>query len=243
MGQARTRGARSERPKAALPGRPASLAVLLAIAVLVGSLVIAGCNGGNPPRNLFLDGFDGTLSSLWLVSRPDTSLYTFTPSCLNVRCSNGTLSLGLNDYNNAFLIDNPTTGDFVSTMSVLRFDPLGLPYHQIGMLAYDDDDNYVRSIYGYISPERQLQFGSEVAAVWNSSLTPQDFGTARFYLRLTKTGNQYRQYYSTDGTVWTQANGVVTYGDGTPQKIGFIASDGTGGESRAFVDWFQVDSN
>jgi hypothetical protein len=230
--------------RTAIPGVASGLAALLVVGALAGVGLIAGCDSGSfGPRELFSDDFNGTLSSSWTILHPDGSLYSLEDTYLDLRCSAGTLSLDLSDYNNAFLIDNPTTGDFVATMRVILFSPLALPYHQIAILAYDDDDNYARAIYGHINPQRQLQFGCEVAGSWSSSLTPQDFGTDPFYLRLAKTGNQYTQYYSTDGGAWTQVNGTVTYGDGTPARIGFIASDGSGGESRAHIDWFRVEGD
>ena len=87
---------------------------------------------------------------------------------------------------------------------------------------------------------RQLEIGKETSGNWTSQFTGQDFGSGSFYLRLTKVGNVYTQSFSTDGVLFTNINASITYGDGTPTKLGFIASDDPSETSHAHIDSFTV---
>ena len=113
---------------------------------------------------------------------------------------------------------------------------------QVDILAYDDDDNYVRAVYGSPYGERQLEFFRETNGVdpWPTSLTPHDFGSDPFYLRLTKVGNVYTQYYSLDGATYEQANSPLVFGDGTPAKVGFAAFADPHESTHAYIDSIQI---
>ena len=74
-------------------------------------------------------------------------------------------------------------------MHVDWFVPADANYAQVDLLAWDDDDNNVRSIYGYIYGRRGLEFVREVGDSWTTYHdVPRDFGNESFYLRLQKTG-------------------------------------------------------
>ena len=188
---------------------------------------------------LFRDDFNASIDSQWTILNQDSDYYSLESDHLELRANSGDLWQSRNDYKNLFLIDNPTSRDFDITMRVIGFLP-AMNYTQIDIVAYDDDDNHVRSIYGYIGDRKLLEFGAEIDQVWTTSHELRDFGNAPFYLRLRKVGNTYIQYYSTDGIVFSQANSPITYGDGTPNKLGFVAMVDPSESSVAKIDWFEV---
>jgi hypothetical protein len=188
---------------------------------------------------LFRDDFNASIDSQWTILNQDSGYYSLESDHLALRANNGDLWHFRIDYKNLFLIDNPTNGDFDVTMRIIEFLPAAEKFPQIDIVAYDDDDNHVRSFYGHIGA-RQLEFGTEIDQVWTSSMELRDFGNAPFYLRLRKVGDTYIQYYSTDGIVFIQANPPVTFGDGSPNKLGFVAMVDPSESSVAKIDWFEV---
>jgi len=189
---------------------------------------------------LFRDDFNASIDSQWTILNQDSGYYSLESDHLALRANNGDLWQFRNDYKNLFLIDNPTNGDFDVTMRIIEFLPAAENFPQIDIVAYDDDDNHVRSAYGDIGAI-QLELGAEIDQVWTSTWELRDFGNAPFYLRLRKVGDTYFQFYSTDGIVFSQAtSSPVTYGDGTPNKLGFAAMVDPSESSMAKIDWFEI---
>jgi len=207
------------------------------------TLIVSTATGTVTPdastEPLFRDEFNGSIDSQWTILNQDSGYYSLESDHLALRANNGDLWQFRNDYKNLFLIDNPTNGDFDVTMRIIEFLPAAENFPQIDIVAYDDDDNHVRSAYGDIGA-RQLEFGAEIDQAWKSSWELRDFGNASFYLGLRKIGDTYFQYYSTDGIVFSQVNSPVTYGDGTPDKLGFAAMVDPSESSVAKIDWFEI---
>jgi len=172
----------------------------------------------------FIDNFDGTsLGSWWTVLHENTSTYSVSGGQLHTKTMPGDLAYWDNDYTNLFLINNPYAGqDFVATMKVLNFTPTS-NFQQIDIVAYDNLYNHVRAINGWVWGNRNWQFvygvGSSYLEAGREAMNPV---AEDFYLRLTKTGNVYRQYYSYDGITFTQLNGAITYGNGSPAYLGIV---------------------
>ncbi|MBM4276093.1 MAG: hypothetical protein FJ134_16805 [Deltaproteobacteria bacterium] len=61
-------------------------------------------------------------------------------------------------------------------------------------------------------------------------------------MRLTKEDNTYTQYYSTDGVNFFNPLASLTYGDGTPDWVGFVAMCDWSQSTHAQVDFFEVKS-
>jgi hypothetical protein len=194
---------------------------------------------------LFRDDFNGSISSQWSIQRQDASYYGIQSDSLDLRANGGDLWITNNTAENMFLVNNPTNGDFVVTMRLKSFEPpLGTHAPQVDIFAYDDDDNYVRCDYGVMSQsggQRSIELATEVNTSYSAQYKyPIDFGSSPFYLRLTKVGNTYSQYYSTDGISYLQANTPVAYGDGTPAKLGFTAMVDHSESVHAYIDYFDV---
>ena len=193
---------------------------------------------------LFQDGFNGSIQSAWTITRPDTSFYTINATGLDLRCSS--LDIDVGPYNNAmnlFTIANPTptNGDFVITMKFNSFIPADNNHAQVCIIVMDDEDNFVRANYGFINGARRAEFGKEVAAGWSSQQTALDLGTNAFFLRLTKTGKTYTQSYSTNGTNYAKVNSSITFGDGSPARLGFASGADPSESSHALIDSFTVE--
>ncbi len=82
-------------------------------------------------------------------------------------------------------------------------------YGQGGLIAYGNGDNYVKldaiSDPGQTRINR-IEFRSEVAGVIAepaAAARPMPAGTSNIWLRLSKTGTNYKGEYSFDGTAWT----------------------------------------
>jgi hypothetical protein len=184
-----------------------------------------------------------SLGASWIVKHPNTAYYSVANSKLRTQTLPGDLFEESNDYQNLFLIPNPMGKcDFQVTLKVSGFNPVDY-FQQIGVIAYDDDNNYVMS--SNIHYETQYW---ELAQETNGSVDyiddPVGAVVADFYLRLVKVGNTYRQFFSLDGVHYQERNQAITYGNGAPQYLGFIAMEGTGITATPVpvdIDYFSVE--
>jgi len=193
---------------------------------------------------VFFDHFEGsTLGSAWIVKNPDPSQYSIANSKLNTFTLKGDLHRSDNNYKNLFLIANPLgKGDFRITLKVLDFFPESA-FQQVDIIVYDDDDNYIKCLNGMVAA-RNWEFGSEVNGTYTATKNADGADNSNFYLRLTKTGNIYRQYFSLDGSTFVERNIPVTYGNGAPPYFGFIALEGgvSATPVPVSIDFFKVES-
>ena len=210
---------------------------LFAIAVLGLTMVVSR----NAEASLyFMDDFNGSLDSAWTVDHENTDYYSISNGILDIQSTSGHFTQSVNNYINLFLIDTPTTGDFMVTAFIKSYSPAAVNYAQFDLLAFDDLDNHVRCNYGNISG-RRFEFGKEISGAWSQQLSsPVNFGEDSFYLRLKKVGNVYTQFWSKNGIEFYQENSTIAYGDGTPESLGFIAYVDPTQSSHAYIDWFQV---
>jgi len=197
----------------------------------------------------FIDHFNGTsLGSHWKVFHPNPSHYSVSGGQLHTKTLSGDLWGSTNNYSNLFLINNPYgASDFTATMKVTGFNPKS-NWQQIDLVAYDDDHNHVRCINGWVFGSRNWELVYEV----NEAGHNMDGGAGHvamnpaasdFYLRLVKSGNNYTQYYSYDGFTFYKANGVITYGDGSPTYLGILGLQGSGyyqTPADINIDYFEI---
>jgi regulation of enolase protein 1 (concanavalin A-like superfamily) len=128
-----------------------------------------------------------------------------------------------------FLIPNPLAGkgDFRITLGVTRFEPT-TPYHQVGLLCYLDDDNYLKWTFeaNWRNPgTTNLVLVRETNQESEHDLVVELANPKRFWLRVAKQGNDYQCSYSTDGWKFTVV-GKLPWGDGAPKYVGFLAKNG-----------------
>ncbi|HET8784604.1 MAG TPA: ThuA domain-containing protein, partial [Candidatus Limnocylindrales bacterium] len=121
-------------------------------------------------------------------------------------------------------------------------------YEQGGLLAYKDDDNYVK--YDVLSDDGQdainrIELRSEVGGVIQDpqpQLTPLPANDGDVWLRLTKTGTSYSGEYSFDGTTWTSIGAAVTNAMTEPDFGLFTLGVNDGGGTVGF-DYLAVDGD
>ncbi len=191
---------------------------------------------------LFFDDFSGTqLSSDWVILNEDPAHYNLSGGILDLEATAGDVFSTQNNHENMLLISTPTTGDFRVTVRLQSFVPVSQNFTQFDIVAFDDQDNLVRSIYGHVFGGRNLEFGAEVSSVWTNAVSALDLGSSPFFFRLEKIGNTYTQSYSLDGTTFMQGLSSITYGDGTPNFIGIWAGVDPTESSHALVDYIRVE--
>ena len=97
------------------------------LAIVLGGMALVHVIGGPlPAAVLFRDDFNGGYSGEWSILRYDASYITTQPTALALRANSLDLWQSSNGAKNVFLIDNPTTGDFIATIRVNSFVPSAL---------------------------------------------------------------------------------------------------------------------
>ncbi|MCF6525911.1 family 43 glycosylhydrolase [Streptomyces sp. JJ36] len=118
-------------------------------------------------------------------------------------------------------------------------------YQQAGLVAYVDDDRYLRFSHVAIWNTRQTEFGKEMPYADDLSYGSMTVGppAATTWLRLRHTRDRrtgehrFRAYTSRDGEHWI-AGGTWTLPAGTDPRIGLIAHGGAG--ATAEFGYFRV---
>lgn len=167
-----------------------------------------------------------TLASYWFWVREDPLRWSLTsqPGSLRIDTQFGDIAGTL--YANArnILLQGTVAGDWMIETRV-NVNPFA-NYQQGGLIAYDNDDNYVKIVRGYVSTN-----GGDVVEMISEVGGAMTFFQLRVpakdvYLRLEKTGNDYRGQYSTTGL----ANQWFTVGNASnalaDPKVGLVALTG-----------------
>jgi cytochrome c len=182
------------------------------------------------------------------IIREDASLYNVAGGTLNVTTVNGDI---WQDGDPA-----PTRNFFLQTADHAGADwvietrvdggELSDGFEHAGLLAYADDDNYVKydliSDAGNTIPNR-IELRSEVGSDTQNpqpQLTPLPAGTEAVSLRLIKTGTMYSAEYSFDGETWTSLGPPVPNPMASP-SFGLFAQGGSSGGATVNFEYFSVD--
>jgi regulation of enolase protein 1 (concanavalin A-like superfamily) len=185
------------------------------------------------------DDFHDRFGLKWKIVREDKSHLSLTkhPGRLTITTQRGTIH-GDVDHDastdgirakNIFLIPNPLadTSDFSITLAVSKFAPTTF-YQQVGLLCYDDDANYVKWGYEYAWQEPNT---TNFIMVRQTEMEPEHDlrvvvpNPGKFWMRVTRRGNQYECAYSTDGRDFKVA-GSRPWGEHPPKYLGFLAKNG-----------------
>ncbi|MEE6287399.1 ThuA domain-containing protein [Georgenia sp. MJ173] len=192
------------------------------------------------------DEFDGTAldACRWDVVRPDAD---------HLRVRDGKLELDATT-GDIYGTDNGTPSNFVlqqlegdwTVETLVDGSALTRQYEQGGLIAYVDDDNYVKlDISARNNPGSTLQLGLEMLGEVDGSVTtPSDPTTVQqavWHLRLEKSGDTFTGSYSADGTEWTTFGTVTNAAVAASGKVGLFAL-GTASEDNQTVtfDHFRV---
>ena len=214
---------------------------------------------GTPEHfDVLRDTFHGKYNLNWKIVREDKSHISLTkdPGHLTIITQRGTIhgdvehdaqSQGIR-AKNIFLIRNPLaeTSDFSITLAVSKFTPITY-YQQVGLICYDDDDNYVKWSYEYswLKPDT-----TNFVMVRQTKMEPEHDlvvelpNPGKFWMRITKRGDQYECAYSTDGDDFKVA-GSRPWGEHAPKYLGFLAKNGgnpLANEIDVSIDSFELRS-
>jgi beta-glucosidase len=195
-----------------------------------------------------------TLGSQWTFVRqnPATESLTTNPGSLTITAEQGDLNTTTNTARN--ILVQPALGDW-TIESKLTFNVAPhVNNQQGGIIAYGDDDNYLKVDWEYTSGQPRIVETVEdnlsgvsnptpIAQVLASIPTAGILGTGpntTVWFRMTKTGPRYSSFYSTDGSTWTP---IYTTGASlTDAKVGLFAYNraGTSTDMQVAFDYFHV---
>ena len=216
------------------------LAVLTALTILVpGSSRSDETPGDQPIR----DDFDSKLALEWKTIRPDPthmSLETH-PGKLTITTQNGSIHLSSASAKNLFLVDVPKgMDDFVVTTCIEDFLP-ETDWQQAGLLIYEGDDDYVKWVREYVFGFPALNVITELKRERYGSACPGEVSKERFWLRVTKRGDQYQCAASADGKKFITYC-IVPWSRHSPLRVGLVAKNGPSeaGEKEAQFDFFEL---
>ncbi len=163
--------------------------------------------------------------------------YNVAPGVLQIPVDSGDLWGTQNDSRNTVFRSVPT--DWTSMRLSLSFAPT-TSYQQVGLVAYQDDDNYV-NITRIFNGANQVSFAVEQNA--NPSVVNSATVTATtFYLRLDRnlTTNTITGSYSLDGVTWVQVSSTVLALN-NPQ-LAIFAGGSPSGLPNAKINWAEYDA-
>lgn len=198
------------------------------------------------------DEFAGdTLGPQWQVVRPDDARRRVENGSLVLTSQAGDLQGATNTARNLVLQD--VNGDWTAETKVVFSRPLAQNNEQGGVLAYADDQNYVKvgwelaSSTQAINKLRVVLLREQNGAATTLQVTGADAqnivgASGAIWLRLAKAGSTYKAYYSSDGTVWRYFGATTLNVE--PARAGLFAFNraGTSTDLRVAFDAFRIAS-
>jgi regulation of enolase protein 1 (concanavalin A-like superfamily) len=127
-----------------------------------------------------------------------------------------------------FILQDAPEGDWVATT---RFKaPMKHRWQLAGLLMYGDDDNYVKAdVVAYNAPGAALDLRAEASREVGGAISggsnvniADSTESGYWYIRVTKTGNQYVSEVSDGGTNWTPIGSGITF-DEPLDALGLMA--------------------
>jgi PKD repeat protein/glucose/arabinose dehydrogenase/type 1 glutamine amidotransferase len=173
------------------------------------------------------DEFDGSTvdGCRWTtVVRPDATATRVTGGNLEIDTTTGDIYGTGNTGPKNFTLQNPPAGDWTVETKV-DGSAFNQAYHQGGLIVYTDDANYVKLDYITDSATgKRIELRSEIGdAVQEPQPTANNLTQGVWWLRLVKSGNTYRGFYSSDGATWTDLGQTVTNAAVSSGKVGLFA--------------------
>jgi beta-glucosidase len=244
---------------AATPDRSAQVAISQATSVPgSASVTETGPDGISQTYTVYFahrargDEFNGaTLGPQWSWVRQDPAneSLTATPGSLVITPEQGDLTGTTNTARNILI--QPALGNWTIESKLVFSSAPHANNQQGGIIAYQDDDNYLKLDWEFSSGAARLSertedslSGAPVTQVLTTLPTAGVIGDNQtVWLRMTKNGPRYTTYYSTDGKTFTA---LYTTGASLQNvKVGLFAFNGPGTNSDLSVafDHFHVANN
>lgn len=183
------------------------------------------------------DEFNGTLRAQWSWVRPPAlGTYSVSNETLNFDTQAADLFEGSN--NASVLTELAPNGNYlVETKVRLNLPAEGccFNYVQAGLVIYGGDDNYVKLVHVSIWETRQTEFAKELWPVlpgyprYGNTVVgaPGEWTYLRIVKRISRGGEVYTAYTSTDGLNWVHG-GTWTHELGSNAQIGLVSMGGSG---------------
>lgn len=150
----------------------------------------------------------GILSNAWTIRNEQTDRWRFAEDGseqIEIMSVDSNLWGSQNNTANLFLrrIAPEDASNFtvqVKVNGITEKDANG-SWHQIGLMLYQDDDNFVQLARKENVNDPKIQMASETNQTLTEADDKADVGEeTSYYLKIQRSGNQYTGYYSTDGS-------------------------------------------
>jgi alpha-glucuronidase len=244
----------------AVANDPAATVVVEQAATPTGQAKVTVTNGGTSSvytvdLDAAITGSDeftsADLGAQWQWVREDGSRWRLSGGSLVITSQNGDLQGTANTARNVALQE--VNGDWTAESKVVFSRPLANDNEQGGIVAYADDDDYVKLAWemgSATAPVNKLrvvllreQNGTATTIQVTGAEAQRIVGAdGAVWLRLTKTGNAYKAYYSTDGSVYRFMGSTTLSAE--PARAGLVAFNraGTSTDLDVAFDYFRIAS-
>lgn len=191
------------------------------------------------PEGAWVDEFDAdTIDPRWSIAREESSAWALNDGSLTLQSQPGDTYQGDNNYENVFLIDVPS-GDFVAQTS-LAATPAA-DFQGAGIIAWEDDDTYVRAGLTHASVFANgpvgIETGTETNGAYAATFEAREGSTGET-LRLERTGSTFT-VSAWDGVEWIEA-GTTTLAANTTQIGLFALAAGSAPSHEVVFDYFAL---
>ena len=253
-------GANSAPKVKAVAADPAATVVVEQAAGVTGQATVTVTNGGASSAytvdfNTAVTGSDefdsADLGSQWRWVREDRARWRLSGGSLVITSQAGDLQGAVNTARNVALQD--VNGDWTADSKVVFSRPLANNNEQGGIVAYADDDNYVKLAWEMSSATAPVnrfrvvvlreQDGAATALQVTGADAQRIVGAdGAIWLRLAKAGDTYKAYYSRDGSVYRFIGSTTL--DAEPARAGLLAFNrgGTSTDLDVAFDYFRIES-
>lgn len=174
----------------------------------------------------------------WVNEDPSTWSLSDNPGTLKITTRKGDIYGNSTDMRNILLQDSP--GDWTIETKFTASARPSVIYQQGALIAYQDMDNYIKLDWEAQSNRTIIQAAREV----NGSVTSNNIGaddivgdSNTIWLRMSKSGNVYRTYYSVDGETFVELGSGYTL-NFSNVKTGLGACNGGGTDTTDFHIYF-----
>ena len=183
----------------------------------------------------------------WVREAPADWNLTSNPGSLTITPTTGDLTTTTNTAQNLLL--QPALGDWTQTAKLTFSRRPDTATQQGGIIAYQDDDNYLKFDLEATSPTN-IQFNTTLEDTLNGVQVNQTLNTLNantilpanntIWLRMSKHGAQYSTSYSVDGQTWTPV--WTTGATLTDLQAGLFAFNraGTSTDLDVTFDYFHI---
>ena len=244
---------------AAVGSDPAATVTVEQATEATGRATVTVTNGG--ATTVYPVDFDTTITGSdeftdlgpqWRWVREDPGAWRLSDGALVITAQTGDLQGPVNTARNLALQD--VNGDWTAESRVVFSRPLAADNEQGGIVAYADDDNYVKLAWEMAdaaAPTDKLRVvlmteqQGRAAAVEVTGAEAQHIVGAggAIWLRLAKTGDTYKAYYSSDGSVYKYFGTTTLTAEPTGAGLAAFTRAGATTDLGVAYDYFHLDSH